>query len=77
MSLADESNSLVGIKLVPNWLLLRQYQALMPFFKGDFLMIKIDESLETEITYTNLNSSWGFFYLDEFEAEEWEVENGF
>jgi hypothetical protein len=75
--MSDETDSISGIKLVPNWLLMRQYQAQMPLFKGDLLMVKTDENITGGITYENLNNGWGLFYVTEDEAIDWEIENGF
>jgi hypothetical protein len=75
--MSDETDSISGIKLVPNWLLMRQYQAQMPLFKGDLLMVKTDENITGGITYENLNNGWGLFYVTEDEAVDWEIENGF
>jgi len=66
---------LSGMKLVPNFLLLRPH---LPFinFSGDLMVVKDDASLGDEITYDNLGAGWNLYYLTEAEAEAWGTANG-
>lgn len=68
----DSNNILSGIKLVPNWLLIRQYRAQLPNFRGDLIIKKTDEEVEDRISYENLGNGWSFFYASLIEAEQWE-----
>jgi hypothetical protein len=74
LSLKDEdtANELDGIKLVPNWLLIRQYHSQLPNFEGDLIIIKTDNDVEERITYNNLGNGWDLFYVTQDEAEQWE-----
>ena len=77
LNITDGTYILYGIKLVVDWLLLRQYKALIPNFEGDLLLVKTDDNAEDYLTYENLNDGWELNYVSEDEATEWEVENGF
>jgi hypothetical protein len=62
-----------GIRLVPNWLLLRQYRSYFPDLEGDLILLKVDEAIEKdEVTYDNLGNGMDLLYADADEAEEWE-----
>lgn len=76
MDFFDQNGDAVyGIKMVPNWPLLKYHKGFIDF-DGD-IMVLAKETVETdEITYDNFGPVWGFYYLTEDEVEAWEVENG-
>lgn len=76
MSLNDGFDILTSIKLVPNWLLIRQYASSLPNFVGDIYVGRTDTEAGDEITYENLNNGWTLFYVTPEEAEAWENING-
>ena len=78
LDLFDVENdfSLIGVKLVPNWLLVRQFRAYMPNLEGDLIVLKTDADVGDRITYDNLGNGYDFFFYDNDEAEDWEDENG-
>ena len=63
---------ILGIKIVPNWALIRQYRSYLPDLKGDIIAIKTDIEASDDITYNNLNNGWGLFFADFDEVESWE-----
>ena len=67
----DDGSFLNSIKVVDNWLLVRQFRANLPNFDGDFL-IKAVNTDETEITYDNLGNGFNLFHVTVEEADEWE-----
>jgi hypothetical protein len=69
---SDSSDIVRGIKLVPNWMLLKQYQAYLPNFKGDIILIASDSDVEERVSYDNLNNGYQLTYVDETEKEAWE-----
>lgn len=71
----QEGNKLDGVKMVPNWPLLKQHKALLSF-AGDFVIIRADESAGDNITYDNFGTGWQLLYLDETELAAWEAANG-
>lgn len=71
-----EGGTLLGIKIVPNWLLLDQRKALINF-EGDLIIQKVDLEAEDVITYENFGSGWVLRYLDPQEVSDWKRENGF
>lgn len=76
MRLTDENeNFLAGVKIVPNFPLLRQSAALLNF-TGDFLVVQESENVEDEITYDNFGAGWTLYYITPDELIEWEDENG-
>jgi hypothetical protein len=68
----DSGDILYSTRIVPNFLLLRQYRASIPLFDGDLLVYKTDEEVANEISYENFGNGWDLMYLDEPEAEAWE-----
>lgn len=72
----DPANSIYGIKLVPNWPLLRTYRATFPFF-GDFLLLPAaKEFINQPIAYEDLGSKWRLCLLTDTEIDAWETFNG-
>jgi hypothetical protein len=67
--------SLTGIKVVPRYPLLSQFSGQIEF-RGDFLVLKTDNSLGSLITYENFGQGWDLFYVDRSELITWRVENG-
>lgn len=74
MSLEDnDSGEIVkGIKIVPNWALIRQYRANLPNFEGDIIAMSTDADVGERITYDNLNDGYELNYVTTEEAEAWE-----
>jgi len=60
-----------GVKLVENWLLLRQYKAKIPNESGDFIVLRLNTD-EEKITYDNLGVSFLLYYVTDEEGDEWE-----
>lgn len=72
---APES-TLLGIKIVPRWLLLRENKALFPF-PGDLLLLPTaTEYLAQDPGYEDLGSKWKLCLLTAAEADSWKVKNG-
>ena len=69
------SNIITGIKLVPNWLLLRGHSRFLSF-SGDLIVLKADEKASPTITYDNFGSGWELLYMTEDEASVWRSDNG-
>ena len=68
---------ITSIRLVPNWMLLRQYKSYLPSFNGNFFVKQTDEALNRlDITYDSLGNGWDLMYVTDVEAEEWEDEYG-
>jgi len=76
ITVVDGEFTLTGIKLVPDWLLLRQYHSFLPELEGDILVSKENLDVEDRITYENLNNGWTLNYITAEEAEQWEDDNG-
>lgn len=76
MDIIDDEDSLIGIKIVPGWLLLRQFKSFLPNFIGDLIVLKLDQEAENYLTYDNLNNGWDLFYATVSEAEFWEDKYG-
>ncbi len=77
MDLFDNENDfrLIGVKILPDWLLVRQFRAYMPNLEGDFLVIKTDDTVGDRITYDNLGNGYDLYFVDRDEAEQWEDDN--
>jgi hypothetical protein len=76
MSIADQNNvALDGIKIVPNWLLLNQFKGFVDL-SGDFIVLKVDEDADSEITYDNFGIGYTLNYLTEDEVNQWKEANG-
>jgi len=67
----DDGSFLNSIKLVNNWLLLKQYKASIPNLEGDFIIKPVNTSDE-DITYDNLGDGFDLFYATAEEADSWE-----
>ncbi len=78
MDIIDTENDdiLTGVKLVPNWLLIRQFRAYLPNLNGDFIVTKVDDTAGNRVTYDNLGTGYILYFLTLDEAEEWEDEYG-
>lgn len=70
-----DGNILRGIKIVPNYPLLRQSRASLNF-TGDFIVQQDSEDVEDNITYDNFGAGWNFYYITDDELTEWEDDNG-
>ena len=67
----DDGSFLNSIKLVDNWLLIRQYRSKLPNLDGDFI-IKAVNTDDIEITYDNLGNGFNLFHVSTSEADDWE-----
>lgn len=73
---STDISSVQGVKLVTNFLLLRNYKASLPDIKGDFIMQRISEDLiNPPLTYENFGVEWGFFYFTEAEVLQYKIDN--
>lgn len=72
----QDLNKVTGIKIVPDWLLLRSHKAFLNF-KGNLIVIKDDAPLAEMITYNSFGNGYNLYYITETEESEWETENGF
>jgi hypothetical protein len=64
-----------GIKLVPNYLLLYQYESLPNLPEGDFFIVDNDQDLDSsDITYDNFGIRYQLVFLTTEELEE--INNG-
>lgn len=70
-----EGSTLHGIKVVPNWPLLRQRKGSINF-DGDLVVIADDSLVGSEITYTNFGNGQNLYYLTPAEMTEWEEAYG-
>jgi len=77
MDVADveTGDAISGLKLVEDWLLIRQYRATVPNFSGDFIVKNI-EGVQTELTYDNLGNGFYLYYVTDDEGDAWEEANG-
>jgi hypothetical protein len=76
LSIADQNNNaLDGIKIVPNWLLLDQFNGNIDL-SGDFIVLKVDDEAGDEITYDNFGIGFTLNYLSAEEADLWRQVNG-
>jgi hypothetical protein len=66
-----DGNTINGIKIVPNWPLLRQLKG-STSIDGDFIVVRDDNTVETEITYDNLGSGQNLYYVTQEELLVWE-----
>lgn len=65
-----DSGSIRGIKVVPNWPLLKNHRAQIDF-QGDLFVLPASVGV-SEITYDGLDKDWYLCYMDEEEVQEWE-----
>ena len=72
MSLTDGGSTILNIKIVPNWLLLRQYKYKLPELDGDIICLQVDEDAPERIDYNSLGVSYKLFYATSEESESWE-----
>lgn len=64
-----------GLKMVPDFPLMKRHQALINF-SGDLILVKDDQSAGDIVTYENFGNGWNLYYFTEEEVEAWEVTNG-
>lgn len=69
---SDSGDVVYGIKLLPNWTLIKQYRSSLPNFEGDIILIASDSNVDQRVTYDNLNNGYQLTYVNEEEAEAWE-----
>lgn len=73
----DTGEVVLGIRIIPQWPLLRQYKAVIPSFLGDLFVGKVDSNADDELTFENLNNEgWALYYITDDELEEWEASVG-
>ena len=66
---------IAGLKLVENWLLLRQYKATIPNERGDFIVLR-NNTDAPRITYDNLGTEFILYYVTDAESDAWESNYG-
>lgn len=66
---------LYGVKIVPNFPLLRGHKAFI-LFSGDLFVVKEEQVLGDEITYANFGKGYNLNYFTEEEVNTWETDNG-
>jgi len=60
------TNILTGIKLVPNYRLLKQYKAIDGLPKGDFVLYDSEENVQDEqLTFENFGVRYKMLYFEE------------
>lgn len=64
-----------SVKLVPNYLLLRQHKALFPL-AGDLLLVREDPQASEFPTFEGLGKTFNLYFLDDEEVIQWENTNG-
>ena len=76
LSVVDANDRRVyAVKLVPNYLLLRQHKALFPLV-GDILLVREDPQAGEYPTFENLGTAFNLYFLNEEEVLQWEDTNG-
>ena len=76
MDFTDQNNnSIYGIKLIPNWPILKGHKNLLSF-SGDLIVISTATNTDKIITYDNFGIGWALTYLSEDELIIWRSENG-
>lgn len=76
LRVTDANEKMVAaVKLVPNFLLLRQHKALFPM-PGDLLLVREDPFAPEFPTFESLGTAFNLYFLDEDEVAEWENTNG-
>jgi len=63
-----------GIKVVHNYPILYQFSTSL---SGQFIILKEDVALESEITYDSFGNGYNLFYLSEDEFDLWKDDYGF
>lgn len=77
MDFIDSEYEIYGLKIVHNYLLLKNRKNLVPDFVGDLILLKTDDSiLEDRPDFDNLGNGFDLFYVTSEEAESWEDEYG-
>ena len=66
---------LLSIKVVPRWLLFRQFKGRIDL-RGDILVQPIDDQVGEVITYSNFGNGMALYYVTPAEASDWRIENG-
>jgi hypothetical protein len=67
-------DTVYGIKIVPDWPLLKYRKGFIEFF-GDIFVLAKQENPDP-LDYDNLGNVYGLYYLTEEEVQAWEEENG-
>jgi len=65
------SNTLYGIKVVPNWPLLQSYKGHTDF-RGDIIVLPNTNNFPTEITWDNFGTNWFPWFMSTAELVQWE-----
>lgn len=74
-TVTTENYTITLKRIVIDYLILRQYKANFPELPGDFVVKKINESAEDNLTYDNLGNDYALYYYDVNEVNEWLEEN--
>lgn len=72
---SDATKTLNSLKLVPGWPLFSVSPALAPV-EGDFIVLRMDDDVSDDISYDDLGTRWGLFYLTDAELKAWKVNYG-
>lgn len=65
---SDKNNIIAGIRLVPSYLLLFQFQYNQNLPKGDFYLLDLEQNPKTsDLTFNNLNERYVFYFLTDEE----------
>lgn len=75
LSVATQSGSIEGLKVVQKFPLLREHRALSPI-AGDLIVLPTTHPAPDPITYDSLGNEWGLFWVSDDEVRKWEVANG-
>jgi len=59
------------VKVVSRYLLIGNYKYLLPNLSGDFMVIKTNNSSDSDVNYDNLGSSFNLIYLSGNEVSDW------
>lgn len=70
LSNADATAAVNGLKMVPGWPLFSVSKALAPL-AGDFMVLRMDDSVGDAVAYDDLGVRWGLYYLTDEEVAAW------
>ena len=66
----DLGNTMLGVKLVPNWPIFKHYRNAKPI-TGDIILLPVDDSVNWPPTYDEMGVKWFPFWIDEENANTW------
>lgn len=68
-------STLSGVKVVPEWPLLRQFRGAIEF-RGELMVLRTNNEVGDSITYDNLGGGWDLLFLTNSEVDQWEAGRG-